>query len=341
MTWTLRRTIVGLAVALLLGAGSFVAYALGEQQRAHVVGQGHRTTAVVTGYERNSGWPDAAEVTYEFAGARRQASIYHPWHAPPPGGTSLDVFVDPADPQRVATADGYATGWQAGLPLPLAAFAVVAALVALSGFVTTVRRQRWDAASIAPEPDAATVAVRRRGVVRRVDVWSWFFFGLLAAGTALGVWANQGSDDPLFYPAVAMFGGAAAGVYVAGTSGRIVITPRHLTVHQTFTVHTVPRGLVQSVHLAEDGVLELVIRNAAPIRVATGAAAQWGAHLNRRPAQLRAANRLRNLLVAVRPAGGGEDESVTRTYRWFTIGLAVLAGAGMAAPFVVMAVSRG
>lgn len=337
MTWTLRRTVAVLAVAVLLGVASLVAYALGERQRGQIVGQGHRTAGVITDYERTSGWPDSAEVTYGFAGSERRASIYHPWHSPPKIGTDLDIYVDPADPQRIATADGYATGWSTGLPVPLAVLGGIAAFVGLSGYVTTARRRRWDAVDIAPEPAAATVGVRRRGVVRRVDVLSWFMFVLLAAGTSLGAWANWGSDDPLRYPAVAMFGGAAIGVYLTGClGGRIVVTPRHLTIHQVFTVYAVPRGLVESVHLAEDGVLELCVRNAPLIRVATGAAALWGAQLNRRPAQLRAANRLRTLLVAVPPAGGGE-EAVTRTHRWFTIGVAVLAGAGVVSPFVAMA----
>lgn len=334
MTWTFRRTLVGLGVALLLGVASVVAHFVGEHRQQQLIDQGRRVSGVVTDHHDSRRWVDWSEVTYQIDGVRHHSRIYAPWGPPPETGTAVVVFVDPADPSSVVTADGYATGIASALPMYLAMFAGLAVFVALAGWLTTARRRRWDKVDLEPEPAQAAVGSRRRGVVRRVDVWSWVIFGLLAVGTPLGVWANWGDRTAPFYAIVALFTAGMVGMYLAGMAGKIVVTARRLTVYQIFTVHAVPRHLVESVVLADDGVLELTVRDASPIRVPTGAASLWGDGLNRRPAQLRAANRLRRLLVAV-PAVDG-DGTVTRTYRWFTIALAVLAAAGFVWPITVV-----
>lgn len=332
MTWTFRRMMWGLAVGALLGVAAFAVHAYGTQQRQHVVDHGLRFPARVVA-THDSRLADSSDVTYRLDGRADQARLYGTWNRKLEIGTTVTAYQDPDDPSRLVTADGYATDESTMWPMPLTVVAGTLALGAVSSWISTVRRRRWDAVTVDPEPDPDAVPRRRRGVVRRVDVLTRTVFAVLAVTMVVIVWLAPW--DEYLGLAAGMTGACMAMMYLLGMAHKIVVTPRSLTVFQTFRVHRVPRHLVEAVRLVNDGVLELSVRDAEVIHIPTGVASTWGAELNRRPAQLRAANRLRHLLVAVPPVAS--DRPVTTSPRYMMIVLAVLIVAAFAAPMAFLA----
>ncbi|MEU8005421.1 hypothetical protein AB0B66_30055 [Catellatospora sp. NPDC049111] len=336
MTWTFKRMLWGLAAAALLGAAAYAVFALGAQQRQRVVDQGLGLPAKVVA-THDSRWADSSDVTYRVDGHADRARLYGRWDDKLEIGTTITVYQDPRDRSRVVTADGFATDVSTMWPMPLSVFAGALALAAVTGWLSTARRRRWDEVTLDPEPDPDLVPRRRRGVVRRVDVFTRAVFGVLAAVLVVIVWLA--TWDELLGLAAGVTGACMAAMYLLGMAHKIVVTPSSLAVFQTFRVHRVPRHLVEAVHLGHDGVLELSVRGAKVIHIPTGAASTWGAYLNRRPAQLRAANRLRRLLVAVPPVV--DDQPVTTSARYPMIGLAVLTAAAFGAPMAFIAATAG
>jgi hypothetical protein len=330
VTWTVRRMPISLVFALLLGVAAITTHFTGEHQRQWVIDHGFQTTAAVTDLDKSDRWVDRSEITYHLDGVEQRTWIYGIWNDTLPLGTDLVVYLDRDDPSLVVTENRHTTDMRTVLPAPLALLAFVVAFVAVTNRLTAARRRKWAAAELGPEPAPGSVAIRHRGVVRRVDVLSRSMIGLLAVGMPLGVWANWQSLGPLDYTLVAMMTALMAGLFLLGMAGKVVVTPGNLTIHQAFTVIAVPRHLVRSVRLADDGVLRLDVGDALSISIPTGAASLWGAYLNRRPAQLRAANRLRNLMIAV-PAAES-DGGVRKSYRYFMIAVAVLAIVGFIGP---------
>lgn len=327
MTWTFRRMVGALAIAALLGVAAFAVHAIGAQQRRQVVDHGVRTPARVIA-THDSRWADSTEITYRRNGRTDVARLYGQWNGKLEIGTNITVHHDPADPSRLATADGYATDVSTMWPMPLSVIAGWVALAAVTSWLGAVRRRRWETITVDPEPTPDAVSRRRRGVVRRVDVWTRAVFGVLAATMAAILWLAVW--DRHLALGMGMLASCMAMMYLVGMAGKIVVTPQSLAVFQTFRVQRVPRRLVESVRLASDGVLELSARDAPVIHVATGAASLWGDELSRRPAQLRAANRLRRLLVEVPPSD--VEPTAATSPRYLTIALAVLALAGLVLP---------
>ncbi len=326
----------GLAVAALLGVAAFAAHAYGAEQRQQVVDHGLRFPARVVATHK-SRWADSSDVTYRVNGRVDQARLYGTWDGRLEIGTTITLYQDPDDPSRLVTADGYATDVSTMWPMPLTVFAGALALAAVSSWLSALRRRRWDAVTVdpepEPEPDPDAVPRRRRGVVRRVDVVTRSVFAVLAAVMVVIVWLAPW-DESLGL-AVGMTVACMAVMYLLGMAHKIVVTPQSLAVFQRFRVHRVPRHLVEAVRLVDDGVLELSVRDAQVIHIPTGAASTWGAQLNGRPAQLRAANRLRRLLVAVPPVAS--DRRVTTSPRYVMIVLAVLIVAAFAATMTFLA----
>ncbi|GAA3341306.1 hypothetical protein GCM10020358_32140 [Amorphoplanes nipponensis] len=141
--WTWRLTATGLAISAalaVLAAGVFLA---GEQQRRQIVAHGSAVRAVVTA-DHDDEFDHWYTVSYPARGATRSADLRYPWLLIDkwPVGRALTVYVDPDDPERIATADGYATPVWTSAPGFLAVLAVLAAFVSISGHVGGRRKRR-------------------------------------------------------------------------------------------------------------------------------------------------------------------------------------------------------
>ncbi|MEU7820151.1 DUF3592 domain-containing protein [Catellatospora sp. NPDC049133] len=139
MTWTFRRMMEVLGAAALLGLSAFAVYWLGAQERGRIVEQGQSVSATVVA-THDSRWADSSDVAYRLDGATHRARLYGTWHGTLEAGTRITVFRDPADPVRLATAEGYATDESTLWPLPMAAVAGALALAAVLSRYAARRR---------------------------------------------------------------------------------------------------------------------------------------------------------------------------------------------------------
>jgi hypothetical protein len=142
MIWTLRRTATGLAIALVLGLLSAGVFLVGERSRTRIVDHGSRTEAVVT-TDHDNEFDHWYTVQYTAAGGTRSADLRKPWLIDKmPVGQVLTVYVDPDDPARIVTADGYATPVWTSAPGVFAVLAVFAAFISIAGRLLGTRQAR-------------------------------------------------------------------------------------------------------------------------------------------------------------------------------------------------------
>ncbi|GHJ43515.1 hypothetical protein Cs7R123_08570 [Catellatospora sp. TT07R-123] len=176
-------------------------------------------------------------------------------------------------------------------------FAAVLVIVAFSGRLDTVRRQRWDAVD-KPVP-AAVTARGGRAVVRRIDVPARIIFGIFAVGGPLAVWSNSSSDVPgATLIVAALVGSLCAASAVPAFAYRMVVTPTHVHVDKAFVRHLIPRQAIRSLERGSSGELKIIVDGRPPVAFPAGTAF-GGAAWNQRPAQLIAAGRLEAALAAV------------------------------------------
>jgi hypothetical protein len=142
MTWTLRRTAIGLVIASVLGLLSAGIFLVDDRQRREIVDHGSRTQAVITA-DHNGEFDHWYTVGYTVRGQARSADLRCSWLIDQmPVGRELTVFVDPADPERIATADGYATPVWTSAPGWLAVLAIFAAFISIAGRLLGTRSRR-------------------------------------------------------------------------------------------------------------------------------------------------------------------------------------------------------
>jgi hypothetical protein len=142
MSWTWKRTTTGLLVAFALGLAAAGVFLLGERQRTRIVDHGDRAQGIVTADHDNEldHW---YTVGYTAQGRARSADLRAPWLIDKiPVGQALTVYVDPEHPERIVTADGYATPVWTPAPGWLAVLAIAAAFISIVGGLTGARRRR-------------------------------------------------------------------------------------------------------------------------------------------------------------------------------------------------------
>ncbi|WP_155375272.1 DUF3592 domain-containing protein [Catellatospora vulcania] len=140
----MRRTIAGLAIAFVLGLLAVGIYLVGEQQRTRIVEHGSPTRAIVTA-DHNDELDHWYTVGYTAQGQARTAELRYPWVIDAiPVGQALTVYVDPDHPERIATADGYATPLWTSAPGWFAVLAVFAVFISVVGRLTSSRGQAPD-----------------------------------------------------------------------------------------------------------------------------------------------------------------------------------------------------
>ena len=142
MAWTGRRTTTGLAIAIGLGVAAVGIFLVGKQSRDQIVDRGRQTEAVVTADHDNEldHW---YTVSYPAQGADRSADLRAPWLIDKiPVGTVLTVYVEPDDPGRIATANGYPTPVWTPAPGWLAVLAMLAAFISIVGQAAGTRQRR-------------------------------------------------------------------------------------------------------------------------------------------------------------------------------------------------------
>ncbi|MBV1853311.1 hypothetical protein [Catellatospora tritici] len=327
MVWARRATGIGLAVALLFGLAALVTYLTGRAEVEHLVTEGVAVPATVVAVR--AGKIDTFVVRYRHDGRTYTAELTGSIGTTLSLGEQPTIYLDPAEPGTVATADGLASRPGHWLPPVLAMFAGLTAFVAISGRITTLRR-RWTEVRLDDLPSTTLRGRRRRGVVRRRDVVAWIMLGIVAAALPLAMWLNPLATAPVIAGVLVP---VAVAFYLLGPSGKIVVTPRRLSLHTAFTTRHVPRHLVGGVDLADDDHVRVRVAGQRHLAVPMGAGAVWGDGLNRRPAQLRAAAHVRALLEAV-PAERTLGEVRIRP-RICTIALGLVSGAG----FVAVAVT--
>jgi hypothetical protein len=141
MTWTWRRTAAGLADAVDLALAAVGVFAVGDHQRSQLVEHGSRAQAVVTA-DHDDEIDHWYTVSYPAQGQAHSANLRQSWLI---GrlrtGQVLTVYVDPDDPERVATADGYGTPVWTPAPGWLAVLAMLAAFISVAGRLFGTRRR--------------------------------------------------------------------------------------------------------------------------------------------------------------------------------------------------------
>jgi hypothetical protein len=141
MTWTGRRTAAGLAVAAALALAAVGVFAVGDHQRSQLVEHGRQARAVVTA-DHDDEIDHWYTVSYSAQGRAHSANLRRAWlmgRLRP--GQVLTVYVDPDDPERVATADGYRTPVWTPAPGWLAVLAMLAAFISVAGRFFGARRR--------------------------------------------------------------------------------------------------------------------------------------------------------------------------------------------------------
>ncbi|WP_155371863.1 DUF3592 domain-containing protein [Catellatospora vulcania] len=121
-----------LAAAALLGLTAYAGHALGARQRERIVEQGLSVSATVVA-THGSRWADTSKISYRLDGTTRHAVLYGTWNSTLEVGSRITVFRDPADADRLVTADGYATDANTVWPLFMTLFAGALTLVAVTG----------------------------------------------------------------------------------------------------------------------------------------------------------------------------------------------------------------
>jgi hypothetical protein len=309
--WTWSRTLAVLALAVGLGALSMIVYQAGHQQQRDLLADGVTVQAIVIA-SRSDRMDEWSEVAYLVGDVRHVVRIQQFWGGPLATGARISLQVDPVDPARVATADGYLNEgiveWHGGA----AAVGGCLAFVAVGGRVATVRRRAAAGSVEDVRPRAAPV--RRDGVVRRVDVPAWTILALLLIGLVVFVadrWPPSLADT---LRAAGFFGPPLVVMGIMALAGKVVVTADHLTVFGPFRIQRVCRHRILSVRSVQDGMIDLDVVGGRRVTIETASPMRTAQFADTRPAQLRTAARLRDLLAD--PAGtsaghGGTADSTT------------------------------
>ena len=140
--------LLGAIVFGLLAAGVFL---VDDKLRKDVVEHGTRTRAVIISDHDNEidHW---FTVGYSIRGEQHSANLRHPWiMSEVSEGRELTVYVDSANPELIATEDGYATPVWTSAPGVLAVLALLGVFVAVVEGWRSVRRGRRTDPRDAPE----------------------------------------------------------------------------------------------------------------------------------------------------------------------------------------------
>ncbi len=141
MIFTMRRTIIGLAIAFVLGLIAVGIFLAGEKQRTRIVDHGSPAQAIVTS-DHNEELDHWYTVSYTAQGQARTANLRYPWVIDKiPVGQVLTIYVDPDHPERIATADGYSTPLWTSAPGWFAILAIFAVFISVAGRLTSSRKQ--------------------------------------------------------------------------------------------------------------------------------------------------------------------------------------------------------
>lgn len=142
MSWTWQRTAVGLAIAFVLGLLASGVFLVGEHQRTRIVDHGSPTQAVITA-DHDDELDHWYTVGYTVRGETRSADLRAPWLIDKmPVGQVMTVYVDPDHPQRIVTANGYATPVWTSAPGWLAVLAIFAAFISIAGRMLGTRQRK-------------------------------------------------------------------------------------------------------------------------------------------------------------------------------------------------------
>jgi len=120
--------LLGAVVFGLLAAGVFV---IDDRLRQDIVERGTPTQAVIVSDHDNEidHW---FTVSYTVQGEQHSANLRHPWIMDKVReGRELTIYADPANPELIATEDGYATPVWTSAPGALAVLALLGVFVAV------------------------------------------------------------------------------------------------------------------------------------------------------------------------------------------------------------------
>jgi hypothetical protein len=120
--------LLGAVVFGLLAAGVFF---IGDKLRKDVVEHGTRTRAVIIS-DHNEEIDHWFTVSYTVQGEQYSANLRHPWIMDEVReGRELTIYADRANPELIATEDGYATPVWTSVPGALAVLALLGVFVAV------------------------------------------------------------------------------------------------------------------------------------------------------------------------------------------------------------------
>jgi hypothetical protein len=148
MSWTQRHTATGLAIAFAFGLISAGVFVVDEQQRKQIIEHGSSARAVITA-DHDGEIEHWYTVRYTARGATRSANLRAPWLIDKmPVGQVLTVYVDADRPERIVTANGYATPMWTPAPGWFMVLAILAAFITIVGRVSDSRRRRQGGGSL-------------------------------------------------------------------------------------------------------------------------------------------------------------------------------------------------
>jgi uncharacterized protein DUF3592 len=142
MSGTWRRAATEWAIAVVLGSASVGVFVVGAHQRQQIIDHGSSARAVITA-DHDGEIEHWYTVRYPARGETRSANLRAPWLIDKMAiGQVLTVYVDADRPERIVTANGYATPIWTPAPGWLMVLAMLAAFLAVVGHVSDLRRGR-------------------------------------------------------------------------------------------------------------------------------------------------------------------------------------------------------
>ncbi|GAA2710988.1 hypothetical protein Apa02nite_083590 [Actinoplanes palleronii] len=137
-----KRTTAGLLIAFSLGLAAAGVYLIGEHRRTQIIEHGIPAQGVITA-DHDTEIDHWYTVGYTVLGQARSADLRAPWLIDKmPVGRAVTVYVDPDHPERIVTADGYATPVWTSAPGWLAVLAIFAAFISIVGRWGRTRQTR-------------------------------------------------------------------------------------------------------------------------------------------------------------------------------------------------------
>jgi hypothetical protein len=210
----------------------------------------------------------------------------------------------------------------------LAAFGVVALIVAVGGRLTSAGALRYRDVPLAQVSAESVVTrrVRRRSVRRRSGI-AYGFMALAVPGLMAGVVANWNTAPRGVNLAVlALAVGSGAGCYLAGPAARFAVTPRHLRIDTALHRTIVPRHLMDT-FVRRDTKVRLRLTNDGHIDFRVDSP-MWefrgGEYRHNDRTQTRTVERIVAMLAQT-PADDHSDDGIVVTARRGMIALAIAA----------------